>query len=240
MDTYTTLPDVLCVILCPSWRRQRCCKSQCEVTLVWVKSSWCWQASKHQHKSGDLRWKSGIFPWSPVDVLISTVSIIITIQNRVFLYFTGDCPQKLGMSGHPNVSSHIVCIILANISYEMRNSSGPVQYCIVIWSRGHSWAQMVVWQWAAILCLFFLQAGLRTLHDIGPEIRRAISCDLQDEDAIAEEEDEIYRVMCTMPIKNALDWLILHGSRAYKYPSSGPAWSHFSTPVYCPLPVKKK
>lgn len=41
-----------------------------------------------------------------------------------------------------------------------------------------------------------LQAGLRTLHDIGPEIRRAISCDLQDEDAIAEEEDEIYRVMC--------------------------------------------
>ncbi|XP_048096351.1 voltage-dependent L-type calcium channel subunit alpha-1D [Alosa alosa] len=38
-----------------------------------------------------------------------------------------------------------------------------------------------------------LQAGLRTLHDIGPEIRRAISCDLQDEDANVEEEDEIYR-----------------------------------------------
>uniref|UniRef100_H2LE53 Voltage-dependent L-type calcium channel subunit alpha n=1 Tax=Oryzias latipes TaxID=8090 RepID=H2LE53_ORYLA len=43
----------------------------------------------------------------------------------------------------------------------------------------------------------FLQAGLRTLHDIGPEIRRAISCDLQEEglvDVTAEEEEEIYRV----------------------------------------------
>lgn len=43
-----------------------------------------------------------------------------------------------------------------------------------------------------------LQAGLRTLHDIGPEIRRAISCDLQEEglvDAnVEEEEEEIYRV----------------------------------------------
>ncbi|XP_030639857.1 voltage-dependent L-type calcium channel subunit alpha-1D [Chanos chanos] len=41
-----------------------------------------------------------------------------------------------------------------------------------------------------------LQAGLRTLHDIGPEIRRAISCDLQDEELVdfnPEEEDEIYR-----------------------------------------------
>ncbi|XP_026791096.3 calcium channel, voltage-dependent, L type, alpha 1D subunit, a isoform X10 [Pangasianodon hypophthalmus] len=41
-----------------------------------------------------------------------------------------------------------------------------------------------------------LQAGLRTLHDIGPEIRRAISCDLQDEelvDFIPEEDEEIYR-----------------------------------------------
>ncbi|XP_071331754.1 voltage-dependent L-type calcium channel subunit alpha-1D [Trachinotus anak] len=41
-----------------------------------------------------------------------------------------------------------------------------------------------------------LQAGLRTLHDIGPEIRRAISCDLQEEglvDANGEEEEEIYR-----------------------------------------------
>uniref|UniRef100_A0AAZ3P129 Voltage-dependent L-type calcium channel subunit alpha n=1 Tax=Oncorhynchus tshawytscha TaxID=74940 RepID=A0AAZ3P129_ONCTS len=38
-----------------------------------------------------------------------------------------------------------------------------------------------------------LQAGLRTLHDIGPEIRRVISCDLQDEglvDMNAEEDDE--------------------------------------------------
>ncbi|XP_055748789.1 voltage-dependent L-type calcium channel subunit alpha-1D-like isoform X4 [Salvelinus fontinalis] len=41
-----------------------------------------------------------------------------------------------------------------------------------------------------------LQAGLRTLHDIGPEIRRVISCDLQDEglvDINAEDGDEIYR-----------------------------------------------
>ncbi|KAM9344014.1 LOW QUALITY PROTEIN: voltage-dependent L-type calcium channel subunit alpha-1D [Pholidichthys leucotaenia] len=41
-----------------------------------------------------------------------------------------------------------------------------------------------------------LQAGLRTLHDIGPEIRRAISCDLQEDglvDENGEEEEEIYR-----------------------------------------------
>uniref|UniRef100_A0A8C7WLL1 Voltage-dependent L-type calcium channel subunit alpha n=1 Tax=Oncorhynchus mykiss TaxID=8022 RepID=A0A8C7WLL1_ONCMY len=41
-----------------------------------------------------------------------------------------------------------------------------------------------------------LQAGLRTLHDIGPEIRRVISCDLQDEglvDINAEDGEEIYR-----------------------------------------------
>uniref|UniRef100_A0AAR2LNR7 Voltage-dependent L-type calcium channel subunit alpha n=1 Tax=Pygocentrus nattereri TaxID=42514 RepID=A0AAR2LNR7_PYGNA len=41
-----------------------------------------------------------------------------------------------------------------------------------------------------------LQAGLRTLHDIGPEIRRAISCDLQDEGLVdfnPDEEEEIYR-----------------------------------------------
>ncbi|XP_041417801.1 voltage-dependent L-type calcium channel subunit alpha-1D isoform X2 [Xenopus laevis] len=42
-----------------------------------------------------------------------------------------------------------------------------------------------------------LQAGLRTLHDIGPEIRRAISCDLQDEEPEQndheEEEEDIYR-----------------------------------------------
>ncbi|XP_062316510.1 voltage-dependent L-type calcium channel subunit alpha-1D-like [Osmerus eperlanus] len=41
-----------------------------------------------------------------------------------------------------------------------------------------------------------LQAGLRTLHDIGPEIRRAISCDLQDDelvDFIPVEDEEIYR-----------------------------------------------
>ncbi|XP_056628678.1 voltage-dependent L-type calcium channel subunit alpha-1D [Triplophysa dalaica] len=41
-----------------------------------------------------------------------------------------------------------------------------------------------------------LQAGLRTLHDLGPEIRRVISCDLQDEglvDGYLEEEEDIYR-----------------------------------------------
>nr|XP_014342129.1 PREDICTED: voltage-dependent L-type calcium channel subunit alpha-1D [Latimeria chalumnae] len=41
-----------------------------------------------------------------------------------------------------------------------------------------------------------LQAGLRTLHDIGPEIRRAISCDLQDEvpeENNPEEEEDTYR-----------------------------------------------
>uniref|UniRef100_A0A8C3VJM0 Voltage-dependent L-type calcium channel subunit alpha n=1 Tax=Catharus ustulatus TaxID=91951 RepID=A0A8C3VJM0_CATUS len=41
-----------------------------------------------------------------------------------------------------------------------------------------------------------LQAGLRTLHDIGPEIRRAISCDLQDdepEENNPEEEEEVYK-----------------------------------------------
>uniref|UniRef100_A0A8C3RIB7 Voltage-dependent L-type calcium channel subunit alpha n=1 Tax=Cyanoderma ruficeps TaxID=181631 RepID=A0A8C3RIB7_9PASS len=43
-----------------------------------------------------------------------------------------------------------------------------------------------------------LQAGLRTLHDIGPEIRRAISCDLQDdepEENNPEEEEDVYKVM---------------------------------------------
>lgn len=48
-----------------------------------------------------------------------------------------------------------------------------------------------------VLQLLLLQAGLRTLHDIGPEIRRAISCDLQQEglvDGNGEEEEEIYRV----------------------------------------------
>ncbi|KAF7209454.1 calcium voltage-gated channel subunit alpha1 D [Nothobranchius furzeri] len=50
--------------------------------------------------------------------------------------------------------------------------------------------------WERLNTTLALQAGLRTLHDIGPEIRRAISCDLQDEglvDATGEEEEEIYR-----------------------------------------------
>ncbi|XP_061622089.1 voltage-dependent L-type calcium channel subunit alpha-1D isoform X3 [Phyllopteryx taeniolatus] len=41
-----------------------------------------------------------------------------------------------------------------------------------------------------------LQAGLRMLHDIGPEIRRAISCDFHDEGIVhltEEDDEEIYR-----------------------------------------------
>uniref|UniRef100_UPI0037E9A94A voltage-dependent L-type calcium channel subunit alpha-1D n=1 Tax=Semicossyphus pulcher TaxID=241346 RepID=UPI0037E9A94A len=50
--------------------------------------------------------------------------------------------------------------------------------------------------WERLNTTLALQAGLRTLHDIGPEIRRAISCDLQEEglvDANVDEEEEIYR-----------------------------------------------
>ncbi|XP_068996885.1 voltage-dependent L-type calcium channel subunit alpha-1D isoform X1 [Embiotoca jacksoni] len=50
--------------------------------------------------------------------------------------------------------------------------------------------------WERLNTTLALQAGLRTLHDIGPEIRRAISCDLQEEglvNANGEEEEEIYR-----------------------------------------------
>ncbi|XP_058017544.1 voltage-dependent L-type calcium channel subunit alpha-1D-like, partial [Ahaetulla prasina] len=38
-------------------------------------------------------------------------------------------------------------------------------------------------------------AGLRTLHDIGPEIRRAISCDLQEDEPEQNhhEEEEVYK-----------------------------------------------
>uniref|UniRef100_A0A671YW50 Voltage-dependent L-type calcium channel subunit alpha n=1 Tax=Sparus aurata TaxID=8175 RepID=A0A671YW50_SPAAU len=52
------------------------------------------------------------------------------------------------------------------------------------------------WERLNTTMLLSLQAGLRTLHDIGPEIRRAISCDLQQDglvDASGEEEEEIYR-----------------------------------------------
>ncbi|KAM6177084.1 voltage-dependent L-type calcium channel subunit alpha-1D isoform 2-T2 [Erethizon dorsatum] len=40
-----------------------------------------------------------------------------------------------------------------------------------------------------------LQAGLRTLHDIGPEIRRAISCDLQDDEPeeTKKEEEDVFK-----------------------------------------------
>ncbi|EPY80994.1 hypothetical protein CB1_000767006 [Camelus ferus] len=57
-----------------------------------------------------------------------------------------------------------------------------------------------------------LQAGLRTLHDIGPEIRRAISCDLQDdepEETKREEEEDVFKQ--TLPI--------------HQHPLEGPACS---------------
>ncbi|KAL3063951.1 hypothetical protein OYC64_000292 [Pagothenia borchgrevinki] len=50
--------------------------------------------------------------------------------------------------------------------------------------------------WEKLNTTMALQAGLRTLHDIGPEIRRAISCDLQGAglvEADGEEEEDIYR-----------------------------------------------
>ncbi|XP_056131493.1 voltage-dependent L-type calcium channel subunit alpha-1D [Lampris incognitus] len=49
--------------------------------------------------------------------------------------------------------------------------------------------------WEGLNTTMALQAGLRTLHDIGPEIRRVISCDLQEEGLVDAngEEDEIYR-----------------------------------------------
>lgn len=53
-------------------------------------------------------------------------------------------------------------------------------------------------------CILIIQAGLRTLHDIGPEIRRAISCDLQDDEPEQNhhEEEEVYKVN-----GNVTDWL---------------------------------
>lgn len=60
------------------------------------------------------------------------------------------------------------------------------------------------------VCFIYVQAGLRTLHDIGPEIRRAISGDLTVEEELdkgmkepvsAASEDDIFRVKvgCTHP-----------------------------------------
>lgn len=59
-----------------------------------------------------------------------------------------------------------------------------------------------------------LQAGLRTLHDIGPEIRRAISGDLTAEEELdkamkeavsAASEDDIFRVGAKQIYKLSLD-----------------------------------
>lgn len=62
----------------------------------------------------------------------------------------------------------------------------------------------------ALICPSGFQAGLRTLHDIGPEIRRAISGDLTAEEELdkamkeavcAASEDDIFRVgRCTVAL----------------------------------------
>uniref|UniRef100_A0A8C5FNE0 Voltage-dependent L-type calcium channel subunit alpha n=1 Tax=Gadus morhua TaxID=8049 RepID=A0A8C5FNE0_GADMO len=44
--------------------------------------------------------------------------------------------------------------------------------------------------WDGLNTTMALQAGLRTLHDIGPEIRRAISCDLQEE-GLPRRQDQL-------------------------------------------------
>ena len=50
-----------------------------------------------------------------------------------------------------------------------------------------------------------LHAGLRTLHDLGPEIRRAISGSLEDDEAFREmfenEEEPQHRVRITLFFK---------------------------------------
>lgn len=74
-------------------------------------------------------------------------------------------------------------------------------------AQNHQQVWCVVFNIAAVLlkpCISMFhfntvsaQAGLRTLHDLGPEIRRVISCDLQDEglvDGNLEEEEDMYRV----------------------------------------------
>uniref|UniRef100_A0A8C7KT84 Voltage-dependent L-type calcium channel subunit alpha n=1 Tax=Oncorhynchus kisutch TaxID=8019 RepID=A0A8C7KT84_ONCKI len=43
-----------------------------------------------------------------------------------------------------------------------------------------------------------LQAGLRTLHDIGPEIRRVISCDLQDEGLVDINAEDVVQPMLSL------------------------------------------
>lgn len=70
--------------------------------------------------------------------------------------------------------------------------------CLRDLSAGHHFGDRAVEAAPSLAILSSrLQAGLRTLHDIGPEIRRAISCDLQDDelvDFLPEEDEEIYRV----------------------------------------------
>lgn len=66
-------------------------------------------------------------------------------------------------------------------------------------------------------CPSGFQAGLRTLHDIGPEIRRAISGDLTAEEELdkamkeavsAASEDDIFRVSAMTGV--------LHGGQCTK------------------------
>lgn len=44
--------------------------------------------------------------------------------------------------------------------------------------------------WTSFLHLHLCQAGLRTLQDLGPEIRLAMNADLEEEEEDLEEEQE--------------------------------------------------
>lgn len=61
-----------------------------------------------------------------------------------------------------------------------------------------------------LFCVYLCQAGLRTLQDLGPEMRLAMSCDLEEEEeeeGLGEDqvEDEIhYKVISIKTILNAI------------------------------------
>lgn len=71
-----------------------------------------------------------------------------------------------------------------------------------------------------------MQAGLRTLHDIGPEIRRAISGDLTAEEELdkamkeavsAASEDDIFRVGAEQVYKLRLDQQLSSKSATFSF-----------------------
>lgn len=83
-------------------------------------------------------------------------------------------------------------------------------------------------------CLVCVQAGLRTLHDIGPEIRRAISGDLTVEEELdkglkepvsAASEDDIFRVKVGYTHPHSLS-----KERKRERDDQRPAWSHITAP----------